>query len=78
MTFIIQTKKLFNIGDIDVDKILFSEKEQYGKYSSCTYFIGYNDSSVIRQLYLFISQTTGCINKFDKYKITMSPKNKNQ
>ena len=35
-------------------------------------FIGYNDNDVIRPLYLFLSQMTGYINKFDKNKITMS------
>ena len=64
--------KIFNIDDIDVNKILVSKKEQYGKYNSFKYFIGYNDNDVIRPLYLFISQTTGDINKFDKNKITMS------
>ena len=34
-------------------------------------FIGYNDNNVIRPLYLFLSQTTGYINKFDKNKIKM-------
>ena len=57
------------IDDIDVNKILASKKEQYGKFK---YFIGYNDNNVIRPLYLFLSQTTGYINKFDKNKITMS------
>ena len=33
---------------------------------------GYNDNGVIRPFYLFISQTTGYINKFDKNKITVS------
>ena len=33
---------------------------------------GYKDNGIIRPLYLFISQTTGYINKFDKNKITMS------
>ena len=37
-----------------------------------TYFIGYNDNDVIRPSYLFLSQTIGYINKFDKNKITMS------
>ena len=60
-------KNLFNVDDIDVNKILVSKKEQYGKYNSSKYFIGYN-----RPLYLFISQMTGYINKFDKNKITMS------
>ena len=44
------------------------KKEQYGKYNSYKYFIGYNDNDVIRPLYLFLSQTTGYINKFDKNK----------
>ena len=64
--------KIFNIDDIDVNNILVSKKEQYGKYNSSKYFIGYNDNSVIRPLYLFISQTTGYIHKFDKNKITIS------
>ena len=34
--------------------------------------IGYNDNNVIRPLLLFLSQTTGYINKLDKNKITMS------
>ena len=67
-----KNKKVFDIDDIDVNKMLVSKKEQYGKYNSFKYFIGYNDIGVIRPLYLFISQTTGDINKFDKNKITMS------
>ena len=60
------------MDDIDVNKILVSKKEQYDKYNSSKYFIGYNDNGVIRPLYLFLSQTIGYINKFDKNKITMS------
>ena len=67
-----KNNKIFNKTDIDVNKILVSEKEKYGKYNSFKYFIGYNDNDVIRPLYLFISQTTGYINKFEKNKITMS------
>ena len=67
-----KNKKIFNMDDIDVNKILVSKKEQYGKYNSFKYFIGYNDNDVIRPLYLFISQTTGYINKLDENKITMS------
>ena len=70
--FYIKNKKIFNINDIDVNKILVSKKEQYGKYNSSKYFIGYNDNGIIRPLYLFIPQTTGYINKFDKNKVTMS------
>ena len=54
-----KNKKIFNIHDIDVNKILISKKETYGEYNSFKYFIGYNDNDVIRPLYLFLSQTTG-------------------
>ena len=60
-----KNKKIFNIDDIDVNKKLVSKKEQFGKYKSFKYFIGYNDNDIIRPLYLFPSQTTGYINKFD-------------
>ena len=67
-----KNKNIFNIDDINVNKILISKKETYGEYNSFKYSIGYNDNDVIRPLYLFFSQTTGYINKFDKNKITMS------
>ena len=67
-----KNKKIFNTDDVDTNKILVSKKEQNGKYNSFKYFIGYNDINIIRPLYLFLSQTTGYINKFDKNKITMS------
>ena len=67
-----KNKKIFNIDDIDVNKILVSKKETYGKYNSFKYFIEYNDNDVIRPLYLEFSQMTGYINKFDEIKIRMS------
>ena len=67
-----KNKKIFDIDDIDVNKILVSKKEQYSKHNSFKYFIGYTDNNVIKPLYLFLSQATGYINKFDKNKITMS------
>ena len=71
-----KNKKIFNIDDIDVNKMLVSKREQYGKYNSFKYFIGYNDDDVIRPLYLGLSQMTGYINKFFeneiKSKITTS------
>ena len=67
-----KNKKIFNIDDIDVNTILISKKEAYGEYNSFEYFIEYNDNNVIRPLYLFLSETTGYINKFDRNKITMS------
>ena len=72
-----KNKKIFNIDDIGVNKILFSEKEQYGKYKSFKYFIGYNDNDVIKPLYLELSQITGHINKFDENKNRNKNKNKN-
>ena len=67
-----KNKKIFNIDDIDVNKILVSKKEPYGKNNSLIYFIGYNDNDVIRPLCLKLSKMTGYINKFDENKITMS------
>ena len=67
-----KNNKTFNTNNIDANKILVSKKETYSKYNSFKYFIGYNDNDVIRLLYLFISQTTGYINQFDKNKMTMS------
>ena len=72
-------KKIFNIDDIDVKKILVSTKEQYRNYNSFKYFIGYNDNDIVKPLcFKQISQMTGYINNFndDKNKntITMSLK----
>ena len=72
-------KKIFNIDDIDVKKILVSTKEQYRNYNSFKYFIGYNDNDIVKPLCSKqISQMTGYINNFndDKNKntITMSLK----
>ena len=60
---------MFNIDDIDVNKILVSKNESYNKNNSLKYFIGYNDNDVSRPLYLKLSQMTGFIKKFkDKKK----------
>ena len=64
-------KKIFNIDDIDINKILVSKKEQYGKYNSFKYFIGYNDNDVIRPLCLRLSKATGYINEFNENKKTI-------
>ena len=71
-SYFYKNKKIFNIDNIDNNKILVSKKETYGKYNSFNYFIGYNDNDFIRPLYLLPSQVTGYINKFNKNKITMS------
>ena len=71
-----KSKKIFNINDIDVNKILVSKKEKYGKCNSFKYFIGYNDNDVIKPLYLELSQMTGYINKFNENKNKNKNKNK--
>ena len=70
-TELYKNKKIFNIDDIDANKILVSKKEQYGKYNSFKYFIGYNDNDVIRPLCLRLSKTTGYINEFNENKNTI-------
>ena len=47
-----KSKKIFNIDDIDFNKILVCKKEQYGKNNPFIYFIGHNDNDVIRPLCL--------------------------
>ena len=64
-------KKPFHIDDIDVNKILVSKKEPYGKNNSLIYFIGYNDNDVIRPLCLKLSKMTGYINEFNENKNTI-------
>ena len=61
-----KTKKIFNIDDTDVNKILVSKKEPYGTKNALKYFIGYNDNDVIRPLCLRLPQMTGYARKFDK------------
>ena len=72
-----KSKKIFNINDIDVSKILVFKKEKYGKYNSFKCFIGYNDNDVIKPLYLELSQMSGYINKFNEHKNKNKNKNKN-
>ena len=43
-----KNKKLFNLYDLDVNKILVSKKELYGTKNSLKYFIGYYDDDVVR------------------------------
>ena len=73
-----KNKKMFDINDIDVNNILVSKKEKYGKYNSFKHFIGYNDNNIMKSLYLELPQMIGYINKFDKNTITMSLKVKDK
>ena len=65
-----KNKKVFQIDDIDVNKILASTKEPYDKNNSLIYFIGYNDN-VIRPLCLRLPQMTGYAERFNE-NVTMS------
>ena len=64
-----KNKKLFNINDLDVNKILVSKKESYGTKKSLKYFIGYNDD-VIRPLCIKLPQMIGYVKNFDSNKTT--------
>ena len=66
-----KSKKIFNIYDLDVNKVLVSKKESYGTKNSLKYFIGYNDVDVIRPLHIKLPQIIGYIKNFDSNK-TMS------
>ena len=66
-----KNKKLFNIHDLDVNKILISKKESYGTKNSLKYFIGYNDDDAIRPLCIKLPQMIGYVENFDSNK-TMS------
>ena len=72
-----KNKKIFNINNIDVNKILVSKKVKYGKYNSFKYLIGYKDNDVIKSLYLELSKMTGYIYKFNEDENKNKNKNKN-
>ena len=63
-----KSKKLFNLHDIDVNKILVSKKESYGTKNSLKYFIGYNDDDAIRPLCLNLPQMIRYVKQFDSDK----------
>ena len=60
-----KNKKISKIDDIDVDKILTSKKESYGKKSSFRYFSGYNDDDIIKPLFIKLPQMIGYVKCFD-------------
>ena len=67
-----KNKKLFNIHDLDANKILVI-CPSYGTKNSFKYFIGYNDDDVIRPLYIKLSKMIAYVKHFDSNK-TMSSK----
>ena len=66
-----KNKKLFDIHDLDVNKILVSKKESYGTKNSLKYFTGYNEDDVIRPLCIKLPQMIGYVKNVDSNK-TMS------
>ena len=63
-----KNKKLSNIHDLDVNKILVFKKESYGTKNSLNYFIGYNDDDIIRPLCIKLPQMIGYVKHFDSNK----------
>ena len=68
-----KNKKIFDIYDLNVSKILVSKKESYGTKNSLKYFIGYNNDNVIRTLCIKLPQMIDYVKHFDRNK-TMSLK----
>ena len=66
-----KNKKIFNINDLDVNKILVSKKESCGTKNSLKYFTGYNDDDFTRPLCIKLPQIIGYVKNFDTNK-TMS------
>ena len=54
--------KLFNIHDLDANKILVSRKKRIVWYKK---FFGYNDDDVIRPLCIKLPQMIGYVKNFD-------------
>ena len=60
-----RNKKVTEINNIDVTKILVSKEKPYGTKNSFKYFIGYNDNDVIRTLCVKLPQMTGYAKQFE-------------
>ena len=64
-----KNKKLFNVCDIEVDKILISKIEPYSKKSSFKYFLRYSDDDyVMIPLCIKLLQMIGYVKHFDSNK----------
>ena len=66
-----RNKRPFKIDDIDINKILNSKKEPYGKKNSFKYYIGYDYHDYIGPLCIKLPQMIGYVKHFDSNK-TMS------
>ena len=56
-----KNKAINNIKDINVNNILVSKKEPNGNKNSFKYYIGYNDSDIIRPICIILPQMTGYV-----------------
>ena len=65
------SKKQFDIQQIDTNKLSISEPEPYGKKNAIKCIIGYNDNA-IRPLHILLPKMIGYIKYFDDDKKTMS------
>ena len=64
-----KNKKLFKIEDININKIVVSEKESYGTKNSLKHFIGYDDDdNAIRPLFIKLPLRIGYVKYFDSNK----------
>ena len=70
-SYFYKNKKIYNIEDIDANKILVSKNESYGTKNSIKLFIGYNDNDVLRPFCVKLPQMTDYARKFDENR-TMS------
>ena len=61
-----KSKKVTSMDDVDVNKILVSNKKPYGTKNTFKYFIGYNNNDVIRLLCVRLPQMTDYARKFDE------------
>ena len=66
-----KSKKVFQIDDADVNKILVSKKEPYSAKNALKYFIGFDDNDDIRPLCVRLPQMTGYAKNFNE-NVTMS------
>ena len=65
-SYFYKNKKIYNIEDIDANKILVSKNESYGTKNSIKFFIGYNDNDVLRPFCVKLPQMTDYARKFDE------------
>ena len=67
-----KNKKLIQIDNVGVNKMLASKKESYGKKDSFKYFIGCNENDDIRPLCIKLPQMIGYAKYFESNNNTMS------